>query len=230
MSEETNTEPETGASSDDVIEVKWRKKERAPRETPAPVEDVAALRQDLTVAQERIKELEARVHRSAADMSNLRKRTEAERGEMEQFATMRLVAEILPVLDNFERALATIPGDLARLTWIHGVMLIERHLQSILERQGLAPVEATGKPFNPYEHEAISEVETAEAAPGTVVREYQTGYTMHGRVIRPALVEIAAAPAAENTPEAAGGPAPEVTEPAQTDEIADEAETENVGP
>ncbi|HZU11270.1 MAG TPA: nucleotide exchange factor GrpE [Chloroflexota bacterium] len=228
MTEETPTQPDQESAPGDEIEVKWRKKERPQREAPAMVEDVATLRQDLTQAQERIKELEARVHRSAADLSNLRKRTEAEREDMERFATMRLVSELLPVLDNFERALTTIPGDLARLTWIHGIILIERHLQAILERQGLAPIEAAGKPFSPYEHEAISEKETADAAPGTVVQELQTGYTMHGRVIRPSLVEIARAPS-EQTPEA-GDTAAEVTEPSQAEEIANAAETENVGP
>jgi molecular chaperone GrpE len=157
---------------------------------------VADVRRLLELVRRRADELRDRWQRSAADLANLRRRTEQERGEVEQFASMLLVQELLPVLDNFERAIATIPGNLQMLTWIHGVILIERHLRAILERQGLKPIEAQGQPFNAYYHEAIAEKETAEAAPGTVLQEYQRGYTMHGRVIRPTLVEVARAPVA----------------------------------
>jgi molecular chaperone GrpE len=138
---------------------------------------------------------------------------------------MMLVAYLLPVLDNFERALTTIPGDLGMLTWIQGVALIERQLQAILEQQGLQPIDAIGQPFNPQLHEAINEIQTSDHPAGTVVQEYQKGYTMHGRVIRPALVEVAAPP--EKREEM---PQPEETKEEQAESIADEAETDNVGP
>jgi molecular chaperone GrpE len=80
------------------------------------------------------------------------------------------------------------------LTWIYGVALIERELQAVLERRGLTPIEAVGKPFSAHSHEALTERETSEVEPGTVVQELQKGYTMHGMVIRPALVEVAKAP------------------------------------
>src|SRR5206468_9187359 len=100
--------------------------------------------------------------------ANLRRRTEQEKGDVEKFASMLLVAELLPVLDNFERALATVPGNLSMLTWVQGVALIERHFQAILEHQGLAAIEAQGQPFNPHYHEAISEQESAEVPAGSV--------------------------------------------------------------
>jgi molecular chaperone GrpE len=201
MTEETEqlNSAEGQQESADPFEVKWRKKnERTPAPASAPeattTAEAGSVQRELDEAQQRIKDLQDRWHRAQADLANLRRRTEQERGDMEKFASMMLVAELLPVLDNFERAIATIPGNLAMLTWIHGVMLIERHFRAILEHQGLQPIEAVGQPFNPGLHEAINEAETAEHAPGTVVQEYQTGYTMHGRVIRPTLVEVARAP------------------------------------
>jgi molecular chaperone GrpE len=234
MTEETDTSAPQQAPQDDAFEVKWRKKSTssaapAATEPQAQAEDAVALRQELDKERERTKDLQDKWHRAAADLANLRRRTEQERGEVEKFANMLLVQEILPVLDNFERAIATIPGNLAMLTWIHGVMLIERHMQSILERQGLEPIAAEGKTFDPRFHEAIAEVETSEHAPGTVVREYQKGYMMHGRVIRPTLVEIAKAPE-QAWETGTDEPAPEITDEAEAQEIADEAETENVGP
>ncbi|HLJ67999.1 MAG TPA: nucleotide exchange factor GrpE [Chloroflexota bacterium] len=224
----------TPAVDDSRFEVKWKKKGSAaagtptPAPPPAPEGDVADLRRELEEAQARIRDLQDRWQRSAADLANLRKRTEQERSEHEKFANLLLVAEMLPVLDNFERALTTIPGNLAMLTWIQGIMLIERHFQAILEHQGLAEIEAEGKPFNPALHEAIGEVESADLAPGMVARVYQKGYTMHGRVVRPTLVEISRAPARP-------APAPESeaateTTTAEAAEIARDAESENAGP
>jgi molecular chaperone GrpE len=232
MTDETDLETQQETSAD-PFEVKWRKKNERPSPAPEPAvttetPDTAALQQELDDAQGRIKDLQERWHRAQADLANLRRRTEQERGDMEKFASMMLVAELLPVLDNFDRAVSTIPGNLAMLTWIQGVILIQRHLQAILEHQGVQPIQAAGQQFNPQLHEAINEVETSDHPAGTVVQEYQTGYTMHGRVIRPTLVEVARAP--QTVEETNDEPQPETTEEGQAERIADEAETENVGP
>lgn len=234
--ESRTTDDETRSAADDPrFEVKWRKKESsAPAaETPGvtatePSDDLNDLRRRLDEAEQRANDLRDRWQRAAADLVNLRKRTEQEKGETEKFASMMLVAELLPVLDNFERALTTIPGNLAMLTWVQGVMLIERHVRAILEHQGLAPIEADGQTFNPHLHEAIGERETDEVPAGTIVQVYQQGYTMHGRVIRPALVELATAPTRveqATAPDSAGAP-----EGSAAEEIAEQAENENTGP
>lgn len=217
------------AASDDRFEVKWRKKNETSSlppaepaiETAAASQDVATLERELEAERERTKTLQDRWQRAAADLANLRRRTEEERGEMEKFSSMVVVQEILPVLDNFDRALGTIPGNLAMLTWVQGIMLIERHLRAILERQGLTPIAVEGRTFTPYEMDAVAERETDEATSGTVLQEYQKGYTMHGRVIRPALVEVARAPAS---------PSPQTTDTTEAETIAAEAEIENTGP
>jgi molecular chaperone GrpE len=191
---------------DSRFEVKWSKKDSArsspvTETVPAPgnQDDVATLRKQLEEEKQRANDLRDRWQRAAADLVNLRKRTEQEKGDLEKFAAMLLVQELLPVLDNFERALNTIPKNLRMLTWIYGVALIERDLQATLERRGLAPVETMGKPFDARFHEAISERETTDAEPGTIVQDFQKGYTMHGHVIRPALVEVARTPVASKT-------------------------------
>jgi molecular chaperone GrpE len=130
-------------------------------------------------------------------------------------------------LDNFERAIATVPGNLRQLTWIHGVLLVERQMRAILESRGVTAIEAEGKTFDPKVHEAVSECETDESPPNTVVSVYQSGYTMHGYLIRPALVEVSKAPVKQS--EDAEEPA--LSEENTTEETAvEEAEEQNVGP
>jgi molecular chaperone GrpE len=149
---------------------------------------------------------------------------------MEKMASMSLVFDLLPVVDNFQRAIASIPGNLGGLTWIHGVILIERQMKALLESRGVTPIEAIGKPFDPHYHEAVSERETDEAAPNTVVAEYQQGYVMHGYVIRPALVEVAKAPAAPAQAEESAPSDVTETDTSDGEEISDEAQEQNVGP
>ena len=248
MTEDTENNESNEATiplDDPRFEVKWRKKEQsrasvvtepggtASADAPA---DVAELQARLGEQEQRITDLQDKWHRAAADLVNLRRRTEQDKDDVQKFASMLLVQELLPVLDNFERAIATIPGNLAMLTWVHGVMLIERHLRAILEHRGLESIEAQGKPFSPHYHEAVSDRETDEAAPGTVLQEYQRGYAMHGRVIRPTLVELAKEP--ERTEQSPGPEAPQPPDqssPATTDaaeaiEIADQSGIENAGP
>lgn len=154
--------------------------------------------EDLQKEKARADELHDRLQRSMADLSNYRKRAEAERQEREKLAGMLLIAELLPVLDNFERALDSIPRELQFFSWIQGIALVERHLRAILDRQGIQPIEALGSDFNPNYHEAIVEEETSEAKPGTIVGELQRGYTMHGHVLRPTLAKVAKAPSSDS--------------------------------
>jgi molecular chaperone GrpE len=235
MTEETDTrtvaDQGQGVTDDPRFEVKWRKKESSSPPPPPPTEAPAAdetadLPRQLEEAQEQITNLRDRWQRSAADLANLRRHTEQQREEMERFASMLLIMDLLPVLDNFERAIATIPGNLAMLTWIQGVLLMERHMRAILEHRGVTEVEADGQQFDPHRHDAIQERETAEVPPGQIVTVLQKGYMMHGRVIRPALVEVARAPA----PPAAAASISEGSVPEDAESIAAEAKTENPGP
>jgi molecular chaperone GrpE len=141
-------------------------------------------------------ELTATLVRRQADFENYRKRVERERQDEARRSTGRLLQELLPVLDGFERALA---GHPAHDDYRKGVELIYRHLWDTLSKQGLERIVAAGKPFDPHFHQAIERVETQEHPDGSVLQVVQEGYLLDGRVLRPSLVRVAAAP------EGAGG-------------------------
>lgn len=202
VSESAALDEAVPAEGDSRFERRWKKRESAlsgasGKELEAV--SVAEIQAERDREKQRADDLFARLQHTMADLSNYRKRMEQEREDMARFASMLLVAELLPVLDNFNRALETIPEPLSQFTWLTGIMLIERQLQAILERQGLQPIDAMGQPFNPSLHEAIVEEATDEHAPGTIVGELQRGYMMHDRVLRPTLAKVAAAPESDAT-------------------------------
>ncbi len=129
--------------------------------------------------------------RAAADFANFRRRTDEERADMAQFGKALLVGKLLTVLDDFERALASIPEDLAALSWVEGVRLVDRKLRAVLESEGVTPIEALGEQFDPNLHEAVLHEETTEHPDNQVTGELQRGYRLGDRVIRPTLVKVA---------------------------------------
>ncbi|HEV8670185.1 MAG TPA: nucleotide exchange factor GrpE [Candidatus Limnocylindria bacterium] len=145
---------------------------------------------DPAEARAKVEELTNDYKRLAADFANYRKRTDAERVEFAKFAKADLIAKLLDVLDGYDRALATMPEDVRGQPWVEGMWLVERKLRSILEAEGLEPIDSIGKPFDPYLHEAVAHLESDEPE-GTVIEEHQKAYRLHDRVIRPALVTVA---------------------------------------
>jgi molecular chaperone GrpE len=129
--------------------------------------------------------------RSIAEFDNYRKRAAREREDYVRFAGESLVRELLPVLDNFERALQAARQDPAAAAVTAGVELIQRELLRVLERAGVTPFSAVGAPFDPERHEAVARVPAAGRPDMTVVDETSRGYLMHGRVLRPAQVTVA---------------------------------------
>lgn len=133
------------------------------------------------------------LQRLAADFSNYRRRSEAERADFARYAKADLIARLLDVLDGYDRALATVPEELKGEPWVEGMWLVERKLRGILESEGLTPIEALGTTFDPYVHEAVASVDS-DAPEGTVVEEHQKGYRVHDRVVRPARVAVSRGP------------------------------------
>jgi molecular chaperone GrpE len=125
--------------------------------------------------------------RTEADFDNYRKRVEQEKSETVKYANGALILNLLPVLDDLERAFKSLPDKLAQLSWTEGIRLIQRKLQATLEAQGVCAVNALGETFDPAVHEAVAQGAGEE---GKVVDEAQKGYTLHGRVIRPAYVVV----------------------------------------
>jgi molecular chaperone GrpE len=125
--------------------------------------------------------------RAEADFENYRKRIEQERAETARFASTAVILNILPVLDDLDRAFKSIPEKLAHLTWTDGIRIIHRKLQATLEAQGVTEIKALGESFDPSIHEAVGQ---AAGEDGKVIEEAQKGYKLHGRVIRPAFVIV----------------------------------------
>ncbi len=151
---------------------------------------------DLATLEARIAELTDRLLRAHADMDNLRKRTERDKEDTAKYAISKFAREILSVGDNLQRAIAAVPAgaaeeDPALKTLIDGVALTEREFLNVLERHGVKRIDPEGEPFNPHQHQAMTEVENREVAPGTVVQVYQPGYILEERVLRPAMVVVA---------------------------------------
>lgn len=148
----------------------------------------------LAETERELKELRDWATRVAADFENFKKRVERERQEQWKFATERLLKELLPVLDNLQRAVgaARQSGEAPAITT--GVELVAGEFLKVLKRAGVEPVVALGQPFDPAFHEALQQVETDAGEPGTVLQEVQSGYTLHGRVLRPALVTVCVPP------------------------------------
>ncbi|MGH2468331.1 MAG: nucleotide exchange factor GrpE [Candidatus Limnocylindrales bacterium] len=132
--------------------------------------------------------------RTAADFANFRRRTEQEREATLGLASELLLLKVVTLADDFDRALASAPVELADSGWLEGIEAIDRKLRQLLESEGVTPLEAQGQPFDPREHEAVSQVETAEVPDDTVISELQRGYRIRDRILRPALVSVAKNP------------------------------------
>jgi len=151
------------------------------------IEDIETLRQALTEEKAKAEANLAGWQRAQADFINYKRRSEQEKEEVGKFANSVFMLNLLPVLDDFERAYSSIPPRMAKLSWVDGIRLIERKLWAILEAQGLSPIKALGEPFDPILHEAVRQDKGKE---GIVIEELQKGYKFYDRVIRPSKVVV----------------------------------------
>lgn len=151
------------------------------------VEDIELLKQALTEEREKSVVNLAGWQRAQADLMNYRRRAEQEKEEVGRFCNTTIMLSLLPILDDLERALASITDDLAKHSWVDGIRLIERKLQANLEAQGLSQIKALGEPFDPNLHEAMMQGKGQE---GVVVEELEKGYKLNNRLIRPSKVVV----------------------------------------
>jgi molecular chaperone GrpE len=177
------------------------------------VAEIERLKGELEAAGREATENRAGWQRAAADFANYKRRSEQERDATLGLANEMLLAKVLSVVDDFDRALASTPPELEHLGWIEGLWLVERKLRALLESEGVTPIEAVGKPFDPREHEAAIYEETDSAPEGQVTGEIQRGYRIRDRVLRPALVKVAkntgsSAPTARSNDPSRSGPGP----------------------
>jgi molecular chaperone GrpE len=172
--------------------------DRAQTTGAEPVEDAPRVHENLAaitaerdqLAQEKT-ELHDRLLRSQAEFQNLKKRTERERVELFEYASMEAVRVLLPVLDDFERAMKSESTD---REYSSGIELIYNRFFDTLKKLGLEPMDSKGQPFDPQIHHAVDMVETTDAPDHTVLDEFQRGYNFKGRLLRPAMVKVAVEP------------------------------------
>ena len=157
----------------------------APAETPSA--EIEELRRQLADKQDRLL-------RALAEVDNVKRRTQRERDEYVRYANEGLVRDLLPILDNFDRALEAARATQEAAKVVEGVALIQRELLKALERIGVTRYSAVGERFDPNRHDATGRVVSVNQPPDTVVAELTPGYVLNGRLLRPAQVLVAAAP------------------------------------
>lgn len=140
--------------------------------------------------QEKVTELEDKVKRQMAEFDNFRKRTEKEKNAMFETGARSVIEKMLPIVDNFERGLATVPEEEKGSPFVEGMNMVYRQLISELEKLDVKPIEAVGKEFNPDFHNAAMQVESDEYESGIVAQELQKGYTYRDTVIRHSVVAV----------------------------------------
>ena len=142
------------------------------------------------VLKERIEELEDRVKRQMAEFDNFRKRTEKEKTAMFETGAKSVIEKILPVVDNFERGLATVPEEEKGGAFAQGMEMIYKQLMTELENMDVKPISAVGEEFNPDFHNAVMQVESEEYESGVIAQELQKGYTYRDSVVRHSMVAV----------------------------------------
>jgi molecular chaperone GrpE len=140
----------------------------------------------------------ALAQRAQADYANLRRRTAEEREQMLGLANEFLLAKVVALADDFDRAIEHVPEEARATPWLEGIAAIDRKLRAILESEGVTPIEALGQPFDPQVHEAVAHVPGSGQPEGEVVTEVRRGYRIRDRVLRPSLVAVS---------DGSGGPA-----------------------
>lgn len=156
--------------------------------------EVEKLKEQLEAKETEAKQNYDRFLRQVADFENFKKRAAREKEEIIRFANETLIKDLLPVLDNLERAVSYARGGGNGKPLLEGVELVLKGFTEVLTKHGLTPIQAKGEPFDPNKHEAIAQVETRDYAHNTIVEQHQKGYHLMDRLLRPALVTTAKVP------------------------------------
>jgi len=155
-------------------------------------DELESLRQQLDAAQAQADEFLDDLRRERAAFQNFKRRQENERVELRQSVASSFVIDILPIIDDFERALDAVPEEQAEQPWIEGIQLIQRKLRTVLESTGVVPIKVEpGELFDPFLHEAVSYEDNEDYCEGEIIAVVQKGYQLGTRTLRPAMVRVA---------------------------------------
>jgi molecular chaperone GrpE len=187
-----------GAEGEEVKLSEAQTEEKHPKKKKEDKErEIEELKKKLEEKEKEVKETHDRLLRVAADFENYKKRAAKEREEWTKFATEDLMKSILPFIDNLERAVNHAEKVTETGVMIEGVRLTLQQILQTLNRFGLASFESVGKPFDPARHEAMLVIESDQHAPNQVVEEFQKGYLLNDRLLRPATVSVSKLPEKE---------------------------------
>jgi molecular chaperone GrpE len=179
--------PKTTEELDTTADDATRQEADAP-----PMPEVPELEDELSAVQRERDELRDRLLRKAAEFDNYRKRVERERKESHEYAAVDLLGALLPIIDDFERALQAEAAPGAE-SYRQGLEIILRELNELLRKRGVTPIEAVGADFDPHLHQAVAYDEVPDAREGEIVAEFRRGYRLGDRLLRPAMVRVAKA-------------------------------------
>ncbi len=192
--------PDRDAMDNQVVEKEAAEKEAVEKEdivdeeAPEESSELDTLQEELQAAQAEAEEYLDGWRRAQAEFANYKKRQRAEQKRIQEFANADLIRKLLPVLDDFDRAMATMPAPLHKLSWSEGLLMVRHKLDVILQSEGVEPIETEGEAFDPHYHEAVTHEELEGYDEGDIIGEVQRGYVLGERVLRPALVRVAKAP------------------------------------
>lgn len=190
---------------DEAVKAVERREQEAAGEASGQEEalraELAAVQAQLEASQAMARETSAKLKdeherflRATADLENYKKRAAKERDEVQRYGAERLLKDLFPVLDNLDRALEQVKATSDVESLQKGVELTRSSFEAALGKHGVKAFTALGQPFDPSHHEAVSQAERADLAPGTVVQELMRGFTLNERLVRPALVVVSKAP------------------------------------
>lgn len=187
VSDNEETSESTDAEAESTEDVQEESASRADKKA-AKKKLKADKKQD--ALKEKIDELEDRVKRQMAEFENFRKRTEKEKNAMFETGAKSVIEKILPVVDNFERGLASVPEEEKGKPFPEGMEMIYKQLMQELEKMDVKPIQAVGEEFDPNFHNAVMQVESEEYESGVIAQEFQKGYTYRDTVVRHSMVGV----------------------------------------
>ena len=189
---DVNTEEvkEETVETETVEETEATEEKKEAKETKKTDKKKAKADKKNEAMQAKIDELEDRVKRQMAEFENFRKRTDKEKAMMFETGAKSVIEKILPVVDNFERGLATIPEDDENSAFANGMKMIYKQMMDELDKLGVKPIEAVGQEFDPNFHNAVMQVESEEYESGVVAQELLKGYMYHESVVRHSMVAV----------------------------------------
>lgn len=190
MSEEKETLEQTEGQQDHANPEENKQAEEATETGPAEASPHVDLASEVERYKALAEESEARMLRALADMENMRRRVRKEQEDLIKYSSQKLIENLLPVVDNFERALSADRENMTVESLLEGVDMVYRQLKQVFEQEGLTAIEAVGKPFDPHYHQAVMTVDDPDTESGIVVEELQKGYQYKDRVIRPSMVKV----------------------------------------